>query len=176
MSWLSGLSATGKAEMPGQCAGLVFGQPAQGKAQKIEFGARRRKQEIALVAGGVTGAVQLGPVGAGQPAHIMPGGERRSAEIARGGEQVAKLDALVAADARHRRLAAAIRFGEILDHLGAKPALVIEHVMGDAEPVGDARRVANILPGAARPLSPGCGPMVVKLQGDADDFEAALGQ
>ena len=48
--------------------------------------------------------------------------------------------------------------------------------MGDAEPFGDARGVVDVLPGAARSLAPQRRTMVVKLQGDADDLEAALGQ
>ena len=82
----------------------------------------------------------------------MAGRQRAGAELARGFEQVAKLDALVAADARHRRLAAAIAVGEILDHRFAKARLVIEHVMRDAEALGDPRRIAHILPGAAGAL------------------------
>ena len=104
----------------------------------------------------------------------MPGRECRSAEIARGGQQIAKLDPLVAADARDRGLAAAIGLGEILDHVRAKAALVIEHVMGDAEPLGDARRVVDVLAGAARALAPDRRAVVVELQGDADDLKAAL--
>ena len=38
-----GLVGDRQAEMPGQRAGLVLGQPAQWKTQEIEFGARRRK-------------------------------------------------------------------------------------------------------------------------------------
>ena len=149
-----GLVGDHEAEMPGQRAGFVLGEAAQRKAQELELGAGRGKQEIALVAGAVAGAVQLGPGGAGHPAHIMPGRQRRSAEIARGGEQVAELDPLVAADARHRGFAAAIGFGEILDHRGAKAALVIEHIVGDAEPPGDRGRVIDIRPAQHAPLRP----------------------
>src|SRR5271156_5184200 len=69
-----GLVGDRQTEMPGQRTGLVLGQPAQRKTQEIEFGARRRKQEIALVSGGVSGAMQLRSVGSGQPARIVSGG------------------------------------------------------------------------------------------------------
>jgi hypothetical protein len=38
----------------------------------------------------------------------MPGGQRRGAEIVRRLQKIAKFDALIAADAGHRRLAAAV--------------------------------------------------------------------
>ena len=91
-------------------------------------------------------------------------------------KQVAELDPLVAADARHRGFAAAIGFGEILDHRGAKAAFVIEHVMGDAEPAGDRGRVIDVAAGAARSLTPERRAVIVELQGDADHLKAALGQ
>ena len=45
--------------------------------------------------------------------------------------------------------------------------------MRDAEPVGDRARIADVVAGAAGALAPGRGAMVVKLEGDADDFGAA---
>src|SRR5208282_6053096 len=138
--------------------------------------AGRRKQKITLVAGGIGRAVQLGSVRPHCPAHIMPGGECRGAEFARGLQQITKLDALIAPDARDRCLAAAIGFGEIIDHFFAEPALVIEHVMRDAETVGDVPSVADVLAGAAGTLAPNRGAVVVKLQCDADDLDAPLDQ
>ena len=138
--------------------------------------ARRREEEIALVAGQVAGAVQFGAVGAGYSPGVMPGGQRGGAEFARGREQIAKLDALVAADARNWGLAAAIGVGEILDDLGAEASLVIKDVMRDAQAVGGARGIFDIPSGAAGAFASDLGAVVVELQGDADDFEAALDQ
>src|SRR6185295_20332205 len=101
--------------------------------------------------------------------NVMPGRQRAGAEIARGFQQVAEFDALVAADARNRRLAAPVALGEILDDRFAKPGLVIEHVMRDAETLGDARRVTYILPGAAGAFFAGRRAVVIELQRDADD-------
>ena len=81
-----GLVGDHQPETPGQRAGFVLGEAAQRKAQELEFGAGRGKQEIALVAGGVARAVQFGTGGAGHPAHVMPGRQRRGAEILRGGQ------------------------------------------------------------------------------------------
>ena len=88
----------------------------------------------------------------------MPGGQRRGAEIARRFQQVAELDPLIAADARDRRLAAAVAVDEILDDCGAKPALVIEHIMRDAEPLGDARASWMSWPAQQAPLRPVAAP------------------
>ena len=106
----------------------------------------------------------------------MPRCQRIGAEIARRFQQVAELDALVAADARDRRLAAAVALGEILDDRFAEPGLVIEHVMRDAEKFGDARCIADILSRAAGPLAAGRGAVVIKLQCDADDLEPGARQ
>src|SRR5207248_11442398 len=91
-------------------------------------------------------------------------------------QQIAKFDALVAADARYRGLAAAIGLDEILDHRGAEARLVIEHVVRDAELGGDAGRVAYILPGAARALFADRRAVIIELQRDADDVEPRLGE
>ena len=120
--------------------------------------------------------MQFGSVRTGNAAHIMPGGERRRPKVPRRFQEIAKLDALIAADAGDRGFTAAIGVGEIFDNLFAEPMLVIEHVVGDAEPLGNARRVVDILPGAAGAFAPDRGAVVVKLQCDADDFEPTLGE
>jgi hypothetical protein len=48
--------------------------------------------------------------------------------------------------------------------------------MRDAEAVGDAPCVADVLAGTTCPLTPDRGAVVVKLQRDADDLEAPLDQ
>jgi hypothetical protein len=106
----------------------------------------------------------------------MPGGECGGPEIPRRAQQIAKLDPLIATNARDRRFATAIRFSEILDDLSAEPTLVIQHVMGNTKAGGDAPRVADVLAGAARALPPDGGAVIVELQGDADDLKAALDQ
>src|SRR5580700_6150009 len=147
-------------ELARQRAGLVLAQAPEREAQEVEFLKGDAVEEIALVAGRIASPMQLRPVRPGHAAGVVAGGERIGAEVLRRRQQVAELDALVAADARDRRLATAIAFGEILDHRNAKPRLVIEHVMRDAKPLGNARRVAHILAGAARALLRGCGAVV----------------
>src|SRR6516162_1082369 len=171
-----GLVGDGQAKTPCRCAGLVFGEPAEREAQKIELRARRCKQKITLVSASVPRPVQLGSVRPHHPAHVMPGGERRSTEMTCGAKQIAELDPLIAANARDWRFAAAIGFGKIVDYFRAKAALVIQHVMRNAEPVGNACRVADVPAGAAHALPPDRGAVVVELQGDADNLVAVLDQ
>jgi hypothetical protein len=94
----------------------------------------------------------------------------------RGLEQVAELDALIAAHAGDRGFAGEIGIGEILHHRLAEAALVIEHVMGDADAIGDAAGVVDVLPGAAGALAACGGAVVIELQRHADDVVAFIGE
>jgi hypothetical protein len=98
----------------------------------------------------------------------MTGGKHGRAELARGAQKIAKLDCLVAVDARHRGLAADIALGKPVDHLLLEAAFIIEDVMRNADLCRHPPRVMDILPGAAgaRPVRRGA--MVIELQGDAD--------
>ena len=165
-----------KAEFAGQPPRALLGQSAQRKAQEIEFGAGRAIEEIALVAREVAGTVQFRPVRPFHAADVMTRCQCGGAEIARRRQKVAELDALIAAYARDRRLAAPIAVGKILDHRRAKPGFVIEHVMGNAEARGDIGGIADILAGAARALTPGRRAVVIELQRDADDIEPGARQ
>ncbi len=169
MSWLSGLSATARPSSAATCAHLRLFQAAQGKAQEIQLVAGGGEQEVALVAGRIDGAVQVGgPPGRAIAAHIVAGGQGRGAQVAGHLQQVAELDRLVAAHAGDRRLAAQIGVGEILDHRVAEAAFVVEHIVGDADGLGGGAGVEDVLAGAAGALLLHRRAMVVELQGDAD--------
>ena len=113
MSWLSCLSATDKPEAPRQLARLRLGAVAERKAQQVELRARRGEQKIALVALGFASAIER-TAAAGQRAggDVMAGRQNLGAKLARGLEQVAEFDRLIALHARHRRLAGHIALGE----------------------------------------------------------------
>src|SRR3979411_602049 len=102
----------------------------------------------------------------------MPGRKRRGAELARGRQQIAKLDRTVALDTRHRRLAGSVAVGEIVDYRFTKTIFVVQHVMRNPDPLGDIACVVDVLPGAAGALAMGGGTMIVKLQRDTDDVVA----
>ena len=78
----------------------------------------------------------------------------------------------IALDARHGRLAGGIACGEIVDHLFAEAILIVEHIMRNADPLGDIARIMDVLAGAAGALAMGGRAMIVELQGDADDVVA----
>src|SRR6185503_1033959 len=162
-----------EAEAPRQFARLRLGHVAERKAQKIELFARGRKQEITLVAIGIRGAHQRPRSIAEAPrGDIMPGRERMCTKLARGREQIAKLDRAVALDAGHRRFAERVAVGKIVDHGFTEAAFVVEHVMRNADPFGDVAGVVDVAAGAAGALAMGGRAMVVKLQRDPDHVVA----
>src|SRR3546814_8020515 len=102
----------------------------------------------------------------------MAGGQRGGAEIAGGVEQVAELHPLIAAHARDGRRPGEVGVDEIVHYVGAEAVLVIEHVMRDADPVGDPARIVDVLAGATRPGPSRGRPVVVELQRHADHVVA----
>ena len=116
------------------------------------------------------------PFGSHHPAHIVTGRQRVGAQVAGGVQQVAELDPLVAADTGDRRFAAQVAVGEIVHHALREPVLVIEDVMGDADPVGHLPRIVDVLAGAARSLAAHRHAVVVKLEGDPDHVVTLLTQ
>jgi flagellar hook-length control protein FliK len=158
-----------QAEFAGKLTRLRLGAITERKAQQLELLTRGGEQEVALVALGLARAIEPAPAGR-QPARgdVMAGGERLRAEFARGVEQIVKLDRHVAVDARHRRLAVDVALGEAVDHRFLEAALVVEHVVRNAEALGDAPGVVDVLTSATGALAVGGGTVVVELQGHAD--------
>ncbi len=105
------------------------------------------------------------PVAGELAAHIVAGRQGLGAEIAGGLQQVVELDRLVAAHTGDRGLAAQIGVGELLDHRLAKPALIVEHIVGDADGLGGGARIVNVLARAAGALLLDRRAVVVELQG-----------
>ena len=103
----------------------------------------------------------------------MAGGERIRAELLRGLEEVGELDRLVAGDAGHRRLARGIAVGEAVDHRVPEALLVVEGIVRNAERLGDAAGIVDVLAGAAGALPVGRLAMVVELERHADHVVAA---
>ena len=156
----------------GRRAYLALGHAAEREAQEVDLLLRGGKEEIALVAVRIDRPAQ-GPVRAiGAAADVVPRRQRVGAQFAGGLQQVGELDRLVAGDARNRRLAGDVAFGEGVDHRLAKTLLVVEHVMGNAELLGNRARVADVLACAARARAMHRRAVVVKLQRDADDVVA----
>ena len=102
----------------------------------------------------------------------MAGGEAIGAKLAREGDQVDELHPLVAQRAGHRRAPRGIFVGELVDHAGAEAAFIVEHIMGDAEPVADGLGIVDVLPGAAAARALHRLAMIVELERDADHLGA----
>ena len=85
----------------------------------------------------------------------MPGDQRRRTELPGPRQEIGELDRLVAADARHRRVARSIAVDEIVDHRLAEAAFEIEHIMRNAELGRDPPRIMDVLSGAAGALARG---------------------
>ena len=106
----------------------------------------------------------------------MPGRQAFAAEPLGQRGQVGELHRLIAAHARHRRLAGSVTVGEVGDHRIGEPLLGVDHVVRDAEMIRHPARVVDVLAGAARALAAGGGAVIVELQRDADDLVAGLVQ
>ncbi len=102
----------------------------------------------------------------------MPGGQHARAELPRCPQQLIELDRTVALDAGHRRLARGIAVGEAFDHRLAKPILIIEHVVRNADALGHETGIVDVLSGAAGALAMSGFAMIVKLQRDPDHVVA----
>ena len=85
---------------------------------------------------------------------IMAGHQRCGAELLGTRHEIGKLDGLIAADARHRRFAAQIAVGEIIDHRLPETRFEIEHIVGDVERRRHPARIVDVLAGAAGLLLP----------------------
>src|SRR5262249_25537747 len=102
-----------QAEPARKLAGLGLGLVAEREAQEIKLLAGGGEQEIALVALLFAGAIKAAAAAWQRPRRdVMAGRQHLGAELARGDEQIAELDRLVALYAWHRRLAGDVAFGK----------------------------------------------------------------
>ncbi len=97
---------------------------------------------------------------------VMAGSEGDGVEFPCGAQQVAELHGLVTAHTGDRCLAPCIGIGKILNHRIAEGAFVIQHIMGNADPVGDIAGVMDVLPSATGPFFLDRRAMIIQLQRD----------
>ncbi len=116
--------------------------------------------------------MQLGAALAFDAADVVTGGEAVGAEIARGGEQIGELDGLIAAHARDRGAAFEVAIDEIVDDGVLKAIFVVQQIVRNAEGIGDAPRIDDVLARATSAAFHGRCAHIVKLQGDAHDVVA----
>src|SRR5215470_13222461 len=169
-----GLVGHRQAEAARQVAYFGLAVAAEGEAQPLKLRARGCEQEVALVALRVAGTVELGADGPLSQFDVVAGGEGIGLQLACGREQFVELDLLVARHARDWRPPRRIAVNERLHDGRPKALLVIEHVVGDAKPVGDTAGVVDVLARTAGAAPPECLTMIVELEGDADDVATLL--
>ena len=171
-----GCQLAGDGQPPARPAQAGAWQAAQREAQVVQLFGRGGEQEIALVAVGVGGAVQLGPRGAHVAADVVAGRHRLRTKVAGDIQQVAELHRLIASDAGDRRLTAQVGVGEVLDHLVLEAAFVVEDVVRNVQALGGGARVMDVLARAAGALLLDRRAVIVELQGHAHHVVAGLGQ
>ena len=82
----------------------------------------------------------------------MAGRDARGADLARGEQELVELEVVVAERAGDGGAAGEILADEGLDDVGLEAVLLVDHVVGDAELVGDAAGIVDVVDGAAAAL------------------------
>ena len=85
-------------------------------------------------------------------ARVVPGGDALGADLPRGREKLVELHVVVAKRARNRRAALEIIVDERAHDRLLELALEIDHVIGNAQMLGDAARVVDVVDRAAAML------------------------
>ncbi len=113
----------------------------------------------------------------------MSGGQQLGADLARRDQQLIELEMVVAQAARNRRASGKILGDERPHHVVLEALLLIDHVVRNAERLGHAARVVNVVDGAAaslhrlrHALMPGQPALVPELQRESHDVVALLAQ
>lgn len=106
----------------------------------------------------------------------MTGGDEIRAELIRAVNEPAKLQILIAHDARVRRAAGLVFVGEVLDDVLLKICRFIHEVIRDIEIVADAARIGHGLRAAAFVFGAVHAVLGPELERDADDIVALLNE
>ena len=156
-------------------ADAALRQFSQRKPDHRQLRRRGAVEKIALVARGVGAAKQAAPAVRERARRaVMTGRQRIGAKVARGLQKVGELHGIVARGAGYGRLARRVARDERVDHRPPEAGLVVEHVMGNAEPRRDGARVVDVAPGAAGALASRRALVAVEPQRDADDIVALV--
>ena len=141
-----GLLGVGKALLGGYAAHVaLFVQACQRKDGACQALLRKRIQKVALVLFGVLAAVQL-PCAVGRLARlgVVTRGDIVAAHVQRGVQQRAKLDVAVADDAGVGRQPLLVGGHKALDYAAVERLLQVEHVVGNADALGNGLRVGDV--------------------------------
>src|SRR5262249_44737386 len=133
---------------------LGLGHVAQGKARAAELLLGKTEEEISLVLGQVGGATQEPAIALGIEfaAGVVPGGQQIGADLARRDQQLIEFEMVVAQAARNRRATGEILLHERPHHIALEPLLVIDHIVRNAQFLGYAAGIVDIVNRAAASL------------------------
>ncbi len=136
------------------------------------------EEEVGLVLGLVGGAGE-DPAAAGfvvVVAGVVAGGDAVGADLAGGDEELVELEVVVAEGAGDGGAAGEVLVDEGRDDLGLEAVLLVDEVVGDAELLGYAAGVVDVVDGAAAALDgfghalvSGEAALVPELEGEADE-------
>ncbi len=164
--------------LPRQLANLGLGHAAERKESAAELLLREAEEKVSLVLAAVGGTLEQ-PASAGivvLHAGVVAGGNAIGADLLRDYEQLIKLQMIVAEAARDGRASREILGDERTHDVALETLFVIDHVIRNAEVLGDAAGVVNIVERAAaagyllgHALVSGEAALVPELHSQADD-------
>ena len=139
---------------------------------------RQAEEEVSLILARIRGPLQE-PASAGLVvliARVVAGRDQLRADLPRGQQQLIELEMVVAQAAGNRRAPGQVLGDERLHHLALEALLVVDQVIRNAQPLGHAPRVIDIVHGAAaaldlfrHALAPGEAALVPELHGEPDE-------
>ena len=116
-------------------------------------------------------------------AGVVAGGDFGGPDLARGEQKLIKLEVVVAQGAGDGGAAGEILADEGLDDIGLEARFLVDKVVGDAEAVGDAACIVDVVDGAAAALDSfghalvaGEAALIPELQGEPDEGVTLSGE
>ena len=180
-----GLFGQGQAMLAGHFAHFGLGEAAEREQSSRELLLGEAEEEVGLVLGSIRGALEDPALADGVELvdGVVAGGDAACADGAGGLEQRVELEVVVAERAGDGRAAVEILVDEGADDILLEALLLVDDVVGNAEVLGDAAGVIDIIQGAAAAGLGGIGNAVLaceaglvpELEGEADDGDAAAG-
>ena len=145
---------------------------------------RQAKEEVGLILGAISGPGENPSVADGVKVvtRVVAGGDARRADLAGSEEELIELEVVVAEGAGDGGAAGEVLGDEGADDVGLEAVLLIDHVVGDVEAIGDVAGVVYVVDGAAATLGrlgfalraggvrSGKAALVPELKGEADDI------
>ena len=150
----------------------------KGKQGAAELILRQTEQKIGLILGAIGRTLEQPAAALLIELHpsVVAGGQRIGANLLGDDQQLIELQMIVAQAARNGSASGEILLHEGTHHFALKTVFVIDHVIRNADGLGDAARVINIVERAAASLDrlghavvAGQAALVPELHGQADD-------